>query len=161
MRRYFISAALTLAVCCSWSCRSTAPPSTTRTDPSEVVLALLHAFNNLDVGELRSLFAEDATAFLPLAATGARLDGRDAIMRAIEPMFTGERARSSHGAPYLALTARDLKVQRIGNTVAIVSFDVGNQNVFSRRTVILQIISDRWRIVHLHASNVRTESGAG
>ena len=160
--RYLISVSFGLAVSCFWSCRSTAAsPSATQANPAAVVTALVHAFNHLDLDELRSLLAEDATAFLPFATTGARLNGREAIMHAIEPTFTAERDRSSHGAPYLRLSAKDLKIQRIGHDVAIVSFDVGNQQVFSRRTVILQIIDDRWQILHLHASNIRAEPGAG
>jgi ketosteroid isomerase-like protein len=159
MRVYLIFVALSLAGCCLWSCQTLAPPPPALSDPTEVVTALTHAFNNLDVDELRILFAEDATAFLPFASTGERLNGREAIIRAIEPMFAGERVRSSHGAPFLDLTAKDVKVQWIGHDVAIVSFDVGNKQVFSRRTLILQIIAGRWRVVHLHASNIRPDRG--
>ena len=156
MRARFVAVAVGFVACCFWSCRSAAPPAL-RSDPSEVVAALVHAFNNLDAGELRSLFAEDATAFLPFPTAGRRVNGREAIMRVIEPMFAAERARSSHAAPYLTLTARDPKVQRIARDAAIVTFDVGNEQVFSRRTVIVQASGRGWEIVHLHASNVRAE----
>ena len=151
----FITAAA--AICCLLSCRSGGSPIE---DPAVAASRFIGAFNNLDIDELRGLFSEDATAFLPFAATGARLNGRDAIIQAIAPMFEKERARSPQGPPYLHLTARDLTVQRIGRDAAVVSFDVGNQQVFSRRTLVLELVSGRWLAVHLHASNIRPESGA-
>lgn len=67
-------------------------------------------------------------------------------MRAIEPLFSAERARGSH----LNLTAKDVTTQRLGEDGAVVSFDVGNE-----------FEGGRWVIVHLHASNVRPEPGTG
>ena len=156
MQRRFRLAAAALAGLLLSSCR-TAAVSTS--DPSEVVTAFLSAFNNLDVRQLESLFADDATAFLPSIASGPRLNGRVAIAQAIEPMFAAERVRlSSHGAPYLSLQARDVKVQRLSRTVAVVSFDVGTAQVFSRRTLVVEAVGGRWLIAHLHASNIRERS---
>ena len=144
MRRIFI-----VLLICMTACRTTAA----HPEPSSVVSAFLTAFNALDTEALRALLADDATAFLPFASTGARLDGRDAIVRAIEPLFSAERARGSH----LNLTAKDVTAQRLGDDGAVVSFDVGNEHVHSRRTLVLRFDGGRWVIVHLHASNVRPE----
>ena len=146
-------------VICSLSYCSLVRQSAHDQDPSATVDALTHAFNNLDAGELRDLLSPDATAFLPFSSTAARLNGRDAIIGAIEPFFAAERARSSHGAPYLALTVKDLKIQMIGRDAAIATFDVGNERVASRRTLVLERRSNRWLIAHLHASNMRPEAG--
>ena len=146
------SAALVVAL--ASSCQSSRSSEQSVSDPAGIVSVFLHAFNHLDIEELRGLFAEDATAFLPVGPAGARLDGRDAIIKAIEPLFASERARSSHGPPYLSLQAKDVKVQRLGD-MAVISFDVGSQLVFSRRTLVLQNVDRRWLIVHLHGSNLR------
>jgi ketosteroid isomerase-like protein len=143
---------------CSLSYCSMVRQSAPDEDPSATVSALTHAFNDLDAGELRALLSPDATAFLPFATTAARLDGRDAITQAIEPFFAAERARSSQCAPYLALTVKDLRIQKIGREAAIATFDVGNQHVASRRTLVLERRSSRWLIAHLHASNLRPEA---
>lgn len=114
------------------------------------------AFNRLSTEELRPLFAEDATAYLPMPQFGARLDGREAILAALGPLFEAEKARGST----MNLQAKSLAVQRAGDA-AIVTFDVGTEAVFSRRTLVLERRGGGWRIVHLHASNVRpTATGA-
>src|SRR5436853_3607606 len=112
------------------ACRTAAP----RPEPATVVPAFLAAFNGLDTAALSVLFDVDATAFLPFAATGGRVDGRDAILHAIDPLFTAERARGSH----LNLTAKDVTTQRLGDDAAVVSFDVGNEHVHSRRTLVVR-----------------------
>src|SRR5437667_8346290 len=162
MRKNLGSIAAAAAICCLLSCRSGVSPIEEPHDRAAAASRFIGAFNNLDSDELRSLFSEDATAFLPFVTTGARLNGRDAIIQAIAPLFEKERARTSlQGPPYLHIAARDLTVQRIGRDAAVVSFDVGNQQVFSGRTLVLKLVSGRWLDVHLHASNVRPESGAG
>src|SRR5947209_15835615 len=97
MRKWVIAVGTLL---CCVSCRSVAPAP----DPPAVVQRFLHAFNNLDIDDMRGLFAEDATAFLPFAAPATRVGGRAAIIQAIEPMFNADRRRASHGAPSLSLS---------------------------------------------------------
>jgi uncharacterized protein (TIGR02246 family) len=159
LRRIGIFAVFILALLLT-SCRSTTAGGEL-SDPSQVVSAFVTAFNNLDPAGVRSLFAADATAFLPFATTGPRLQGREAIMQAIEPMFAMERQRSKHAAPYLSLVAKEVSVQRLGKDVAVLSFDVGTAQVFSRRTLVVQAVKGTWRITHLHASNVRPERSGG
>ena len=114
--------------------------------PDATIAAFTAAFNHLSVDELRPLLAEDATAFLPMPQFGARIDGREAILAALAPLFEAEKQRGST----MNLQAKELKVQRAGGAV-IVTFDVGTEAVFSRRTLIIE----GGQIVHLHASNVR------
>ena len=132
--------------------------NTAGADPAAVVRQFVGAFNDLDIEHARQLFAEDATAYLPFAATGARVNGRDAIIAALAPLFESELKRLSPGAPpYLHLTANDIKVQRLSENAAILSFDVGNEKVFSRRTLVVRQSANGWVIVHLHASNLRPQ----
>lgn len=116
----------------------------------DVVAKFTAAFNRLSVDELRPLLAEDATAFLPMPQFGARVDGREAILGALGPLFEAERQRTGS----MSLVAKNVSVQRAGNA-AMVTFDVGTAAVFSRRTLVLKRTGGRWVIVHLHASNVR------
>ena len=43
--------------------------------------------------------------------------------------------------------------------LAVASFEVGSEVVHSRRTLVLRRRGGTWRIVHLHASNLRTPEG--
>jgi uncharacterized protein (TIGR02246 family) len=127
------------------ACASTGPPPA-----DDLVAEFVATFNRLDAAAMGALFAEDATAFLPLPNAAAKLTGRTAIVATLEPLFAAERARSGS----LNLTPKDLSMQRSGNT-AIATFDVGTADVHSRRTLVLEARRGRWVIVHLHASNVR------
>src|SRR5688500_15261927 len=92
--------------------------TTSHTGPDDVLARFTTAFNRLSVEELRPLFAEDATAYLPMPQFGARIDGRESILAALAPLFEGERTRGST----MNLQAKELVVQRSGN-VAIATFD--------------------------------------
>ena len=118
----------------------------------DVVAQFTAAFNRLSVDELRPLMAAEATAYLPMSQFGARIDGREAILNALAPLFEAEKARGSA----MNLQAKELKVQRAGSAV-VVTFDVGTSAVFSRRTLVLEHRGGAWKIVHLHASNIRPQ----
>lgn len=139
MKRFAV-AVLLLAACASVS----------QSRPEDAVAQFTAAFNRLSVDDLRPLFAEDATAFLPMPQFGARIDGREAILAALAPLFDAEKARAGS----INLQAKELSIQRAGD-VAVATFDVGTEAVFSRRTLVLEWRGGAWRIVHLHASNVR------
>jgi hypothetical protein len=149
--------ALAILLSCAISCRSVPIQSASRPDPSPVVEQFLESFNDLDLDQLRPLLAEDATAFLPFTNQRSRIAGRDSILAALAPMFNAERERLSKKPPYLNLTAKDVLTQPIGDTGAVITFDVGNEHVSSRRTLVVELHSGRWVIRHLHASNVRPE----
>ena len=140
MRRFAI--VLLLLTSCA-----TAPP------PGDAVAQFTAAFNRLSIDELRPLFAEDATAFLPMPQFGARIDGRENILAALAPLFEAEKARAGS----MNLTAKNVTIQRAGGAI-IATFDVGTEAVFSRRTLVLERRHGSWNIVHLHASNVRPQS---
>ncbi|HEX8173126.1 MAG TPA: nuclear transport factor 2 family protein [Thermoanaerobaculia bacterium] len=129
---------------------TTACASVPRETPEAAVARFVAAFNALDAAAMQTLFAPDATAFLPMPQYGARLDGREAIMAALSPLFAEEKTRSGS----LHLTQKGLHIQTYGST-AVATFDVGTEAVYSRRTLVLRARGGRWEIVHLHASNVR------
>jgi len=161
MRRRLLEFVTALFTCCALSCGTASVELASGHDPSAAVESFIGAFNNLDLQRLRMLFAKDATAFLPFANTGPRIAGREAILEALSPLFSAERARSSKAAPFLNLQAKDIAIQRIGEAAAVVTFDVGNERVNSRRTLVLEFRSGQWVVRHLHASNVRLEQHSG
>ena len=141
--------AATLLLVLAAACAS-APPSV----PVEpVVERFVAALNNLDLGELEQLLADDATAFLPSPQLRARIEGRAAIVAALTPIFEAERKRGN-GPPYSHMKVQTLLVQREG-TAAIATFDVGTPDVSSRRTLVLGLRDGAWKVLHFHASNVR------
>ena len=77
-----------------------------------------------------------------------------------------ERVRQAgNGPPCMTLTPRDLSVQPLGGGTCAVTLHIGTlpseaptqPAMFSRRTFALKQDGTVWRIMHLHASNVRTE----
>jgi hypothetical protein len=50
-----------------------------------------------------------------------------------------------------------LQVQLVGDTAAVVTFEMTNPERVARRTLVLQKRGDRWLVAHLHASNVALE----
>lgn len=121
----------------------------------------------LTYGELDALensFAADATLFMPFDELPRRIEGATAIRAAFAPYFSDLRA-SDQKPPYFKLEPRDISLQRLGDGLAIVSFHLGELPAsgaagavrFSRRTFILKRGITRWRIAHLHASNVTVD----
>ena len=115
-------------------------------DPATVAQQLTHAIEAADVAAAMALFADDATVYFPINDVPLRADGRAAIEAVFRKYFTSP-ARAH-------LEPTNVHVQRAGNA-AIVTFEIRNPNVTSRRTLVLEARGGGWRIVHLHASNVR------
>lgn len=122
--------------------------ATTTGSPEATVNEFLAA---LDKGDphIAELFTEDATMFFPMNAQPLRLNGRAEIAAAFASLF-GPNYRGGMPPP------SDLRVQRSGDT-AVVTFQTVNPNVTSRRTLVLRREGGRWRIAHLHGSNIRKD----
>jgi ketosteroid isomerase-like protein len=145
-----------LAACVAFAgCASTGAAGD---DPGSIVPQFIAAFNDLDANALSVLFMEDATAFMPAPMDPERVEGRAAIVKTLEPLFVSEKTRQGGSPPYLHLEARELVVQRTSSNSAVITFDVGNEIVHSRRTLVVERSGGRWKIAHLHASNVRGET---
>jgi ketosteroid isomerase-like protein len=127
------------------SCAST----TTIDTPESVTRALVDAIGRGDAAAATRLFADDATSFFPVDTVPLRADGKAAIGAVLAKLLTP----SSGTLP----APENLHVQRAG-TVAIVTFELHNPHVTSRRTVVLEQRAGRWLIVHLHGSNIRQGS---
>ena len=120
------------------ACASTSPQATV----DEFLAAL-------DRGDARiaELFTEDATVFFPVNNQPLRANGRAEIAVAFASLF-GPNYRGGLPKP------DDVRVQTFGGT-AVFTFQNVNPNVTSRRTFVLRREAGRWRIVHLHGSNIR------
>lgn len=118
-------------------------------DPQKTVDAFLNALGTGDpnIGEL---FTVDATVFFPMNDAPLRANGRDEIASVFAGLFTLPGYKGGVPAP------EDLHVQRLGDA-ALVTFQSKNPNVTSRRTFVLRVEEGKWRIAHLHGSNVRKE----
>jgi ketosteroid isomerase-like protein len=130
------------------SCAS-APRSASRAEVELVVTGLVAAVNSADVEGFMALFAPEASVFLPSAANPSRLTGPAQIRAGISPAFEAR--------PTNPMVIRDLLIT-VEGTMAIASFEIGNPIVHSRRTLVLKNTGGKWKIVHLHASNLSAES---
>ena len=128
--------------------------ASTRNDDHEVraaVAAVVSGLEHLDADATDAPFADDATAFFPdTAGVPARVDGKAAIHDVFARFF--ERLRAG-GTTSMTLRAEDVRVDLAGNA-AVVTFQLKG-GILSRRTFVLRRVGGAWRIVHLHASNIR------
>ncbi len=117
------------------------------------VLEFLQAFENLDMPRFIDCFADDATVFFPVPEPPSRVDGKAAIRARFEAVFAAIRRGAPDGPPYHRLVPEDLAVQAVGGESAVATFHLRNAQRIARRTLVLRRDGERWRIVHLHASN--------
>lgn len=127
--------------------------ATARNDsPLGVVDAFLSGLENADPN-IGRLFADDATVFLPMNDRPLRVTGRADITAAFAALFAMPGYRGG-SIPRPATPA----VQWLGQDAAVITFEIVNPNITSRRTFVVRREGGEWRIVHLHGSNVRASS---
>ena len=119
------------------------------TSPTQTIDAFLAALDHGDA-KIAELFTDDATVFFPMNDRPLRANGREEIVSAFTALFAMPGYQKGRGMP----KPEELRVQRIGEA-ALVTFQTTNPNVTSRRTFVLRRDGGRWRIVHLHGSNIR------
>jgi len=129
------------------SCASTRDASLEQT-----IDAFIAALDHGDAG-IAALFTDDATVFFPINDRPLRANGREEIASAFAALFAMPGYQKGRGLP----RPEALRVQRIGDA-ALVTFQNTNPNVTSRRSFVLRREGERWRIVHLHGSNIRPPS---
>ena len=109
----------------------------------------MDALNALDADAMSSFFAEDITAFVPLAQAD-RVQGREAVTR----IFRNFVARTKPVTPRLHLVPEDLEIAVSGN-IGVITFNIREKSsdVTRRRTFVFRRSGDRWLIRHFHASD--------
>lgn len=150
-----IRIAFALMILCSGAAAQMAgkPPADAALE--QRLAGFVRAFDDLDWERFRTFFTEDATVFHPAGPNLKRTDGREAFERAWLGVF--ERIHKNSGksaAPYMELKPQDLRIERLGEDVALVTFHLDDGEVLGRRTMIWKRDAGVWRIVHIHASNL-------
>ena len=122
--------------------------------------SFLQAFENGDLDAMKSAFADDATTF-PRAIMSYQPSPDVRVskyrrVRGLDPQMIElvARRKNREGPPNTSIEPQDLEIKLL-NDAALVTFHLGRNNRLSRRTFVLAKRSGAWRIVHLHASNVR------
>ena len=110
------------------------------------------AFSKLDLDGMMMCFANNATAFFPIAHQATFLDGKEEIVEAFANVISKIRAKGLNG---IKLDLEDVNIQRFGDA-AIATFHIRDGDL-SRRTLVLRRLHDDWLIQHLHASNAPLE----
>lgn len=106
------------------------------------------ALNALNLDGMSAYFADDMTAFVPVAKAD-RVDGKAAVVEIFRNYVAAQKTPTQ-------LVPEDLRVDLMGEA-AVVSFNIRNPNVTSRRTFIWRRYGNRWLIAHFHASNFRPQ----
>jgi ketosteroid isomerase-like protein len=127
---------------------------------SAAVMRFLRAFEDLDWERFRAVFADDATVYFPTPEPPQRFVGRVAVEGRFRRVFDAIRAAAPSGPPYQHLPPVDLRIEMLGASAALVTFEFRNVERVGRRTLVWRREGGDWRIVHLHASNVPTPLGS-
>jgi ketosteroid isomerase-like protein len=134
------------------------PPDSTPT-PLEIrqtLTAFLTAFDNLDWPAFSRYFAAGATVFHPAPPNEKRIDSPQEFEKAWLGVFARIKKASGRSAPpYINLQPQDLRIQLLSPDVSLVTFHLVDGPTLSRRTIVLRHESDGWKIVHIHASNLK------
>ena len=146
--RLTLSLLVIVAVACASSSRDD------QRDVRAAVDAVVHGLEHLDADAAIAPFADDATVFFPdSAGVPARVEGKAAIRDVFQRFFADVR---KGGTTSMTLHAQDERVDLFGDA-AVVTFHLRGA-ILSRRTFVLRRVRGTWRVVHLHASNVRLAS---
>lgn len=130
------------------ACATTAPPAVHDVEGVRAAMnGFMAALNALDADAMASYFADDVTAFVPIAQP-QRANGK-AEVAAIFRTFV---AQTKPTTAKLNLVPENLVVESSGD-YGLVSFEMRTPAMQNRRTFVFRHIGGKWLIVHLHASN--------
>jgi ketosteroid isomerase-like protein len=108
----------------------------------------MDALNKLDGPRISACFAEDATAFFPVAQA-QRAKGRAEIDAIFKRYVEGQNGKTTNLVP------QDMTVD-VSHDMALVTFQIPGGST-ARRTFVLKRVGGRWLIAHMHASNFRVQ----
>ncbi len=155
------SSATGIAVACTFFLILMSPQ--VRAAEDEVLEALesfIAAFEDGDMETMEASFSRNAVTF-PRSIMAHEYDGDIEVskyrrVRGIDPQMRDlidSLKKSGRERPYLDIKPVDLEIQIFGDA-ALVTFHLVGGERLGRRTFVLALIDDAWKIVHLHASNV-------
>ena len=108
----------------------------------KVVDELVHAWNCGDLDAFVRLFAHDATY---VTATGARLEGRALIRRAL-----GSKPSNPSAPPQVSILELDVRALSPDVAAALVRWSMDADNRAGLFTLVTTATPEGWRIVVLH-----------
>jgi ketosteroid isomerase-like protein len=86
---------------------------------------------------------------IPARATG-RAEFEKGFAQVFEQIRDGKKA-----APFMQIETRRLEIQRAGD-IAVVTFELDDRpGMLNRRTLVWKKTGQGWKIIHLHASEVK------
>ena len=121
----------------------------------QAISRFVTALNNLDWPAFRACFSTSPTGFFPFPQIARRVEGAE-FDKAWQFIFDrGRKQAAGEGKtspPFLDIKLKDIRIDRLTNEVAVVTFHLGAEPRLNRRTFILQRFPAGWKIVHVHAS---------
>ncbi len=124
-------------------------------DVEQAMSRFLTAFDNLDWPAFRDCFSESPTVFFPFPQAAQRAEG-EAFDKTWRSFFDSARkqaaGRGKTAPPFMEIKPKDMRIDRVTDEVAVVTFHLGTEPRLNRRTFVLQKFPNGWKIVHLHAS---------
>jgi len=118
---------------------------------NQVLALFVENLNNLDLDPFIENFAPEATIFFPRNAFPiARVTGKEAIKNEFKQFFDNVRGDRTE-PPFINIIPKD-KELKVYDNIAVVSLHFQMGEEFHRRTIILEKGSNKWLIIHLHAS---------
>jgi len=118
----------------------------------------LAALNALDRPRFTQCFSADASLFAPESGRAGRIDGALAVQEHFQAVFAAE----SSGGAGPNVNPANVRIQHVGETAALVTFEFSRAaKSIGRRTILFQRFPEGWKVVHVHASNTApTENDA-
>jgi ketosteroid isomerase-like protein len=146
--------ALLLLILLATACASApaATPAASEASVREAMNGFMAALNALDTDRMATFFADDVTAFVPLAQA-ERVESKPALVEIFRKYVEKTRQTTSS----TQLVPEDVKVETSGD-LALVSFNIRSEGSVLCRTFIFRRQGGRWLIVHFHASNFNKPS---
>jgi len=121
----------------------------------EALSGFLTAFDNLDWQASRTCFSRTPTIFHPAPPNIRRIDSPDQFEKAWLGLFEGIKKSSGRTSPpYMSLNPLDLRVEKLSEDGALVTFHLGDGSTVKRRTLVFRREPNGWKIVHIQGSNI-------
>ena len=121
----------------------------------EALATFVTAFDDLDWPVFRACFSARPTIFHPAAPNIKRIDTPEQFENAWSGVFARIKENSGRTSPpYMHLVPQDLRIEKLSDDVALVTFHLIDGRIVSRRTLVMKRQSAGWKIVHVHASNI-------
>jgi uncharacterized protein (TIGR02246 family) len=130
------------------ACATTVVPAHDEAGVRAAMTGFLDALNALDADAMAGYFADDVTAFVPIAQP-QRANGKAEVAA----IFRDFAAQTRKTTPRINIKPDHVLVQASGD-FGLVSFETIPGSMLNRRTFVFRRIGGRWLIVHIHASNL-------